>query len=329
MASDALYVALAEALSKPSRSYRAAKAGLDIPGQALQGYLGGTEIVDKINQRKLANQTLADMLGGAQNVPERARPYGGLRGNVLEKIGGLKGIADITEPTKPQVDNSLEEILARGVREGKRTLQESYDIKNSGALLRTGFSQGSDGTLTPVPGGKPATERAELEIKKELARQERIKKSKFVVSKVDEAINNMGPTTTGTLGEVSRGVPLIPTRAKDLDKTLNTIRASVSFDELQNMRQSSPTGGALGAVSDRENTLLADAAGSLETQQTPPQLKSNLLEIRKRYSNVQLLIENQTGDPEADKVIGQIVSSDEPEAKKIVLIRAVRSRAGR
>src|SRR6266571_682959 len=68
MASDALYLALAQALSQPSRAYRSAQAGLGIPGQALQGYLTGTEISDKLRQRKLAQQTLFEALGG--NVPE-------------------------------------------------------------------------------------------------------------------------------------------------------------------------------------------------------------------------------------------------------------------
>lgn len=63
MASDALYQALAEALSQPSRAYRTARAALDIPNQALQGYVAGGDIADKINQRKLNRQSIEQVLG--------------------------------------------------------------------------------------------------------------------------------------------------------------------------------------------------------------------------------------------------------------------------
>ena len=98
MSSDLLYEKLAEALSQPSHAYRAAQAGLGIPQQALEGYLSGSDIADKLRQRKLAQQTLSEALGG--NVPDRVRPYGSLGLSTVEKLGGLKGLADITEPNK-------------------------------------------------------------------------------------------------------------------------------------------------------------------------------------------------------------------------------------
>ena len=68
MANEALYQELAKALSQPSRTYRAAQAGLDIPTQALQGYLGGSDIADKLQQRKYGKMTLADLLGDPSKV---------------------------------------------------------------------------------------------------------------------------------------------------------------------------------------------------------------------------------------------------------------------
>ncbi|WP_447515814.1 hypothetical protein, partial [Clostridioides difficile] len=62
---------------------------------------------------------------------------------------------------------------------------------------------------------------------------------------------------------------------------LHTIKSNVGFDRLQQMREASPTGGALGAVSDNENVLLQSAMGALEQSQTDDQLKFNLQRLQK------------------------------------------------
>lgn len=54
------------------------------------------------------------------------------------------------------------------------------------------------------------------------------------------------------------------TEAKRLSNLLDTIKANVGFSELQSMRAESPTGGALGQVSEMENKLLQSVLGSLD-----------------------------------------------------------------
>jgi len=334
MASDRLYELLSEALSQPSKKYRAAQEGLAIPRKALEGYEYGAEFMDKQNKRKMAGQTLEEVLSSSgMTMPKGTEGYGNLKYGQFEPTAKLiSGLADMQKATSERnvkVDNSPDELLAKEVREGRMTLQDAYDLKNSGALLRSGFSKGENGTLVPVPGGKPAREIADTEMAKELARSNQLRKAKLVTKKIDEAIGNMGFTTTGAVGSVARNIPLIPTKAKDLSGTLNTIKSNISIDELMSMREASKTGGALGNVSDRENQMLADAAGALETEQTQDQLVSNLKEIRKRYSNIQLIIENRTGDREADEAIARVISSEIPEQEKRARIQGIRSVAGR
>ncbi len=67
----------------------------------------------------------------------------------------------------------------------------------------------------------------------------------------------------------------------NLKSILHTIKSNVGFDRLQQMREASPTGGALGAVSDNENVLLQSAMGALEQSQTDDQLKFNLQRLQK------------------------------------------------
>jgi hypothetical protein len=97
---------------------------------------------------------------------------------------------------------------------------------------------------------------------------------------IDEAADSAGILTNGFLGTLTELVWGSP--AYDLVAQLETIRANIGFDKLQQMRESSPTGGALGQVSDRENRLLQAVWGNLENSQSPTQFKENLELVREQ-----------------------------------------------
>lgn len=73
--------------------------------------------------------------------------------------------------------------------------------------------------------------------------------------------------------------------ANRLDNLLNTVRSNVAFDRLQQMREASPTGGALGSVTENELTLLQSAIGSLE-RSNPEDLAFNLKRVQEIYDRV-------------------------------------------
>jgi hypothetical protein len=98
-----------------------------------------------------------------------------------------------------------------------------------------------------------------------------------VENSIDKAIKEVGPFTAGA-GSWMNAVPGTP--QKNLRETLATIQANIGFDKLQNMRENSPTGGALGQVSDFENKLLQAVQGSLAQDQSPAQLKQNLQTVK-------------------------------------------------
>lgn len=103
-----------------------------------------------------------------------------------------------------------------------------------------------------------------------------------VLQNIDKAINaaKTGGGLVGTTGFGSylSGVPT--TDARDLAATLDTIKANIGFDKLQAMREASPTGGALGQVSERENLLLQSVLGSMDQGQSQEQFVQNLERIR-------------------------------------------------
>ena len=100
----------------------------------------------------------------------------------------------------------------------------------------------------------------------------------------------MGGWTTGTLGELMKGIG--GTGARDLNAKLETLRSNIGFDRLQKMRMDSPTGGALGSVSERELSQLNSALGNLEQSQSPEQLKENLIRIRDQYERAIIALQN-------------------------------------
>ena len=101
--------------------------------------------------------------------------------------------------------------------------------------------------------------------------------SDLVRGDVKKAIGLVKNETTGALAS-AKDLPFFgqSTESGRLANALATIKANVGFDNLQTMRDNSPTGGALGAVTEKEIAFLQAMQGSLEQSQTAADLKANL-----------------------------------------------------
>jgi len=106
----------------------------------------------------------------------------------------------------------------------------------------------------------------------------------IVTQEIDRALPMIGYTTSGTLGAVTQNIPGMP--GHDLQNLIGTIRANVGIDSLQQMRASSPTGAALGNVTETENKTLQSVLGSLNQTQSPDQLRENLTRLRAVYHDI-------------------------------------------
>ena len=89
---------------------------------------------------------------------------------------------------------------------------------------------------------------------------------------------------TGFVGNLTSNIGGTP--QYDLNALLDTVRANIGFAALQEMRNNSPTGGALGQVSEFENRLLQATQGNLALGQTEEQLRRNLGRVREFYNEV-------------------------------------------
>ena len=102
--------------------------------------------------------------------------------------------------------------------------------------------------------------------------------------------------------------------ATDLDGTLETIRANAGFDKLQEMRDNSPTGGAVGQVSNIELRGLQSAWGNVQRSQSEEQLDRNLDAFEKRYAQMLDRMEDAYRQDMAAGLFGPAPSAPAPSA---------------
>jgi hypothetical protein len=110
------------------------------------------------------------------------------------------------------------------------------------------------------------------------------KRGQSVVSRsVQEALNILDTDTgiipvAGTYGKFAADY-LPDQEARNLKRTLEALQANTAFTRLQEMRDASQTGGALGNVSNVELGLLMSAYGSISQDLDPKLLRKNLKQI--------------------------------------------------
>ena len=108
-----------------------------------------------------------------------------------------------------------------------------------------------------------------------------VAQNSIVLGDIDMALQNVGAFSTGA-GAALKDFPIIGgiTPAGQMESLMETIRANVGFDKLQAMREASPTGGALGSVTERELAFLQAVFGSLRQDISPENVTRNLTRLR-------------------------------------------------
>ena len=104
------------------------------------------------------------------------------------------------------------------------------------------------------------------------------------IKRANDIMDNDGIIPATSFGGLLKAVP--GTDAHKLGNLLQTIKGNIGFDYLQKMRQDSPTGGALGQVSNQELSTLQSVFGSLEQTQKAEDLKYNLKLLNHVYNNI-------------------------------------------
>jgi hypothetical protein len=176
------------------------------------------------------------------------------------------------------------------------------------------LQEGPEGArLVAIPGGGPAAEAEARAAQQQAATQQQSMQGGVVTQDIDRALSLISGDTflpTTGYGALLSAIPGSPQR--DLAGLLDTIKANVGFDKLQQMRAASPTGGALGNVTERENALLQSVLGNLEQSQSKEQLVYNLRRVRDVFN---IVVHGTLDTPKATEPGGQ--GGGEPAQKAI------------
>jgi hypothetical protein len=175
----------------------------------------------------------------------------------------------LRQPAKEAADRAHD-----GTMLDKRGTWNLREIGASGAEQRKTQSHGA--SLKPTPAGGPGSGQSPY------AQERNVRNLNSIRQLMDKA----NGWTTG-VGSTMANIPA--TDARDFAAQLNTLKANIAFGELAAMREASKTGGALGAVSERELALLESALGALDPGQSTDSFKGQLQQIADsitRWENV-------------------------------------------
>lgn len=170
----------------------------------------------------------------------------------------------------------------------------------------------------PLPNTKLALEAEKNSKASETKDQKKVLKNTIVSANIDEAIDAITSDmdswlpwgNTGLSGTAMASIP--GTDAYDLAGKLGTIKTNIGLGELQSMRESSPTGASLGAISDFENKMLQGAQGSLDQGNKDETLIKNL--VRVKYISDAIINEGIKDE----KAAAQLIAKADAEAKQII-----------
>lgn len=134
------------------------------------------------------------------------------------------------------------------------------------------WQRNRNGQITPLAGAESTREQAE-QARKEEGRFEALQvKIDSGQTALERAKRLTGWLSTGVASNL---IPLNQAR-ENLSGQIETLKSIFSFSELQQMRENSPTGGALGNVSNIELALLGSTIASMNQNMSPKEFRESL-----------------------------------------------------
>lgn len=172
---------------------------------------------------------------------------------------------------------------------------------------------------------------SDRQAKQETARKLEDKKTKSLVSGIDSIIEEADKAisiaktspvlATGITGAAAARVPGSP--GYNLRRRLDTVKANLGFDKLQQMRDQSPTGGALGQVSERELNFLQSTLTAIDPSMGDEELIEGLEKVKKHYNNWRGTLTGEMPPEEAEETTEVYAEGDileDAQGNKVQLI---------
>lgn len=188
-----------------------------------------------------------------------------------------KGDQGNTLSIKTNPDGSIEVI--QGPNAGEGGVDAEGNVTGMGKTPEGNITSVQDGKLVQnaIPGSEDFIKQEEARKKIELKNKEDLRQKSVIYNNVQEAMGQISGWSTGLRGQLLQHVG--GTEARNLKAKLDTIKSNLGFTQLQAMRDASPTGGALGQVTERELELLQSTFASLDQAQDGEQLREQLANL--------------------------------------------------
>lgn len=106
---------------------------------------------------------------------------------------------------------------------------------------------------------------------------------------------------TGPAGEMIANRSPFPSGARDIRASLESIKANITFAKLAEMRANSPTGAAMGNLTEKEGERLAAAIAALDQSQSDEQFRANLRRVKDEFTRVVHGVEPGRSGPNATR----------------------------
>lgn len=270
------------------------RAGQYRAALSAQGALTGKTDFNNLIQglKGIWDQQQIDQAMAGKISPDAMRGLGVLeaarKGNVYDshEYGTLDRITGATTFHQPYLDKNAAAISAQRAAAGSSAAsaelhraQAANERANTagGGKPPPGYRWKADGTMEAIPGG-PADQKIQGQFNQDTAAlQGSISAFDRLAIAANEALQH--PGLKGVTG-VQGAFPNVPgSAAADAQAKLNTLKSQVAFGVLQDMRNNSKTGGALGAVSDAEGRRLEANLAALENAQSMDQMRESLKKI--------------------------------------------------
>lgn len=308
---------VAGAADLPPQGINSAPAQFAVPGNMTPPNDPAPQVTNQQLMQVLANPRLQSQHALAKQILDNRMKYSD------------ENAPDKREMTRLQTEKLRREVQGEGATPLTSQERKEFGVQDGQAAYKTrsgeikfgpaGTTIKNEGTIPPgyravrdasgnlervepIPGSKAEKEASDLAEKK--AKSDRIKGEVGTtvgnaLDDIDRLMKSATLPTTGAMGARVAGIP--GTAAYDIAQALTTIGANISFAQLQQMREASPTGGALGNVSDNEQKLLQNSFAALSQSQSEEQFKTNLGRTRAVFERI---VHGRTLTPQERKTGG-------------------------
>lgn len=289
-------------------------AGHDLGNEAFStGLMGSAPSMGELVGNAIKSRTAAEE-AQRQAMQQYQQQQSGLdtQAQLAQILGDGGSLTDTSAIAAISGQDKISDNLAKldlyGSGKGNATLtaarqlmknDPSLDFATAFSIAKSGVGLGNtvkDGKIGDIAGSvetdakrKTAQKTAEDTAAEEVKKKSMFPKATASLSSAEADADNLDQQIAKALPQVNYwtagmgGVSLeklAGTPARNLAERLRTIKANATTAALQEMRDNSPTGGALGQVSDYEDKMLASKVANLENAQDPIQLKDNLLDLQ-------------------------------------------------